>query len=157
MARSFLSIGRLVRHRLVSAASFGLRDWRVFVEALATLIVVKAGLHTVDFRRLLAWAGRVRGGTRIDQSRRNVERIAWLVEGASRLVFLRCLPRSLALMRVLARRGVATSMRIGVQTVDSELRAHAWIEWQGRALNDDERSLQKFAVFDRLPGDVSSV
>ena len=148
---------RLVRHRVVTVASFGLRDWQVFVEALATLLIVKVALHTMDFRRLMAWSRRVRGGTSIDLSRENVQRIAWLVQGASRLTCVRCLPRSLALTRVLARRGVATTMRIGVQTVDGELLAHAWVEWRGRALNDDERSLQEFAAFDNLRGDISSV
>lgn len=132
-----------------------MHDWRVFGEALATLVVVKVGLHTIDIRRLMAWAGRVRPG-RQEPSRDRVERIAWLVAGSSRLLFLVCLPRSLALMRVLARRGAATTLRIGVQTIDGELKAHAWVEWHGRALNDDQQSLQEFAVFEHLPGDVSS-
>jgi hypothetical protein len=144
-----------VRHRAVTVASFGWGDWRVFLEALVTLTAVKIALHTTDIRRIMAWAGRVRGAP-VDRPRPEVERIAWLVEGASRALFLRCLPRSLALKRVLARRSVATTMRIGVQTVDGELLAHAWVEWQGRPLNDDERSLEKFAVFDRLRGDASS-
>lgn len=144
-----------MRHRIGIVARFDLRDWSVFVEALATLLVVKAALYALDFRRTVAWAGRARAVAEIDPSRRAVERIAWLVAGASLLVGLRCLPRSLALTRLLARRGVATTLRIGVRTVDSELRAHAWVEWQGVALNDDERSLQEFAVFDRLQDDVS--
>jgi hypothetical protein len=146
---------RTFRHRVVIATSFSGRDWRVFLEALITLTVVKIALHTTDIRRNMAWAGRIRGAP-LDRSRQEVERIAWLVEGASRLLFLRCLPRSLALVRVLSRRNVAATMRIGVQTVNGKLLAHAWVEWQGRALNDDERSLQDFAAFEHLRGDASS-
>jgi Transglutaminase-like superfamily len=159
MARSLLpSVRRglrLLRHRLVLVASFGRRDWRVFGEALATLLVVKVAIHTVNLSRVMAWAGRVRGNV-VDLPAAEVDRLTWMVTGVSHTVFLHCLPRSLALSRVLARRGVATTLRIGVRTVDGELRAHAWVEWHGRPLNDDERSLREFAVFEDLSGNASS-
>ena len=45
----------------------------------------------------------------------------------------RCLMRSLVVLGLLARRGVATSLVIGVE-VDSGFAAHAWVEREGVAL-----------------------
>jgi hypothetical protein len=47
----------------------------------------------------------------------------------------RCLVRSLVLTRVLARRGIASTLIIGVQRGD-ELEAHAWVEYAGAPLLD---------------------
>lgn len=45
----------------------------------------------------------------------------------------RCLARSLVLLRLLARRGVRTSLLIGVAS-DPEFSAHAWVEHDSRPL-----------------------
>jgi hypothetical protein len=47
----------------------------------------------------------------------------------------RCLVRSLVLTRVLSRRGVASTLVIGVRRGD-ELQAHAWVEHKGIPLLD---------------------
>jgi hypothetical protein len=147
----------LWRTRLAKIAAFSARDWWVLLEAVVTLVVVQLALRIVDFPRLMAWASRVHADDGAGWSRQRIERVAWLVEVASRLIWLRCLPRSVALTRVLARRGVTTTVRIGVRTKDQTLFAHAWVECMGRALNDDERSLQQFAAFERALGSVSNV
>jgi hypothetical protein len=48
----------------------------------------------------------------------------------------RCLVRSLVLLRVLARRGVASTLVIGVRP-GSEFAAHAWVECAGDSLIPD--------------------
>ena len=144
------------RGRLGTAVSLRLDEWVVLVEAFATLLTVQAGLHAIGFPRIVAWASRVRPGAAGAGTRDRVARIAWLVDVASRTTGLRCLPRSLALTRVLTRRGVPATLRIGVRTVDGALLAHAWVESMGRALNDDERSLQQFTAFDRILSKVPS-
>lgn len=50
----------------------------------------------------------------------------------------RCLMQSLVLTAVLARRGIDTKLLIGVQP-GNEFRAHAWVEYCGRALLSDSR------------------
>ena len=63
----------------------------------------------------------------------------WHVAGATAKVMSllptdsRCLMRSLVLLRLLAVRGVATTLVIGVKT-DPGFAAHAWVEWQGAGL-----------------------
>jgi hypothetical protein len=49
---------------------------------------------------------------------------------------MNCLRRSLALHRLLARRGVASRLVIGVRRTEGGLEAHAWIESAGRVLGD---------------------
>jgi len=62
-------------------------------------------------------------------------RLAWIV---SRVLTLlptdsRCLIRSLTLTALLARRGIPTTVVIGVRT-EPEFAAHAWVEHDGEAL-----------------------
>lgn len=141
-----------LRTRLTVAASFGLDEWRVLIEAVATIVAAHVALRLVDLPRVVSWASRSRPPQVVGGSSRDIEYIARFVAVAGRLTGLQCLPRSLALKRMLARRGVATELRIGVRTEGGSLLAHAWVEWMGHALNDDEQSLQPFAVFDRPLG-----
>jgi hypothetical protein len=69
---------------------------------------------------------------------------------------MRCLARSLALARMLARRGLAADVRIGVQTADGRLTAHAWVEWMGLVLNDSPRHRQGFVPFESAIGNHSN-
>jgi hypothetical protein len=46
----------------------------------------------------------------------------------------RCLMRSLVLMSVLSRRGIESQLVIGVRSAGDEFAAHAWIEYEGKAL-----------------------
>jgi hypothetical protein len=49
-----------------------------------------------------------------------------------------CLPRGLCLRLLLARRGIAGILRIGVARDGERLLAHAWIEHDGRPLGEGE-------------------
>lgn len=59
-----------------------------------------------------------------------------------------CLIRSLVLQHLLSRRGIESNLRIGVQTQNGVLEAHAWIEKDGRPLNDREDISESFEVFE---------
>lgn len=158
MARSTLRrFSRRWGGRLGKAARFGLEDWALLAETLTTLLVVQVGMHVVPFPRLLAWARR--GGRRIEAPlpADRVYQLSWLVTAVARMLHLKCLAQSLGLLRVLARRGVATDLRIGVRTEHGQLKAHAWLEWNGCALNDTEDALEPFARFERVVGDTLHV
>ena len=60
-----------------------------------------------------------------------------------------CLTRSLYLQWLLARRGVPTDLRIGVQLSDGQLLAHAWVEYAGHPLNDAPDVAERYAPFER--------
>ena len=56
-----------------------------------------------------------------------------------------CLSRSLALEYLLARQGIGSQLQIGVRRAADALSAHAWIEVDGRALNDTPGVHREFA------------
>ena len=58
------------------------------------------------------------------------QRMAWLVDAADRYAPGRssCLRQSAALAWLLRRRGVSTSLRVGVAREGDELLAHSWLE-----------------------------
>ncbi|MGH8442327.1 MAG: lasso peptide biosynthesis B2 protein [Nevskiaceae bacterium] len=58
-----------------------------------------------------------------------------------------CLSQSLALWRLLHRRGVTSTLRIGARRSAAGLEAHAWIEHAGTPLNDARDVAQRFPPF----------
>lgn len=66
---------------------------------------------------------------------------------AHHLAPMTCLPRALALQRMLAYRGILSALRIGVRKDlggGSGIAAHAWIEVAGRALGEPEAIEERF-------------
>lgn len=61
-----------------------------------------------------------------------------------------CLERSLTLWWLLRRQGVGSDLRIGVRKEAGRFEAHAWVEYQGRALNDRDDVQRRFVPFDRV-------
>jgi Transglutaminase-like superfamily len=58
-----------------------------------------------------------------------------------------CLVRSAATTCLLRRHGVAAQLVIGAQQVP--FKAHAWVEVDGRVVNDKPYAAEKYAVLDR--------
>ncbi len=128
--------------------------------AAVWLLAVDLGLRVVGFARvrsLLRWASR--GGPSQqdpgDLSARwpEVEREARSVAVAARhhLYLMKCLTRSLVLQTLLARRGIASDLVIGVRKEGERFGAHAWVEWRGRPVAETESVGQRFATL-TLPG-----
>jgi hypothetical protein len=64
-----------------------------------------------------------------------------------------CLVRSLALLGVLRRSGIAAELRIGVGTTQPQLEAHAWVEVDGVPVNDAADIAARYPPFaGSLPG-----
>lgn len=79
-------------------------------------------------------------------------RITDLVAVAARhgLVRGNCLSRSLTLRRLLRRAGIEAQLRIGVRRGPGGLEAHAWLELEGRPLNDSADVALRYAPFPDL-------
>ena len=59
-----------------------------------------------------------------------------------------CLQESLTLWYLLRRQGIEAGLRIGVRKLADKFEAHAWVEWQGAALNQAEEMHQHYAAFE---------
>jgi len=55
-----------------------------------------------------------------------------------------CLHRSLALQRMLARRGVVTTLRVGIGRKPNLFPGHAWLERDGVVVNDDAEVVARY-------------
>jgi hypothetical protein len=63
-----------------------------------------------------------------------------------------CLKQSLALWWLLRLSGVESDLRIGVQKSPVGVEAHAWVECDGRPLNERDDVARRFLPFGRLFG-----
>lgn len=124
---------------------------RLLLRAGVLLPLVDLGLRVLGFtrvRRLLA-----RGTVPVAEApaaaegRNEAETLAWAVAVAARhhLYPMKCLPRSLVLWRMLARRGIPSELCIGVRHDERGFRAHAWVEHAGRPLGEGEDGARPYA------------
>lgn len=90
------------------------------------------------------------GSARWPMTHGQAARCGWIVNALARRLPSRpnCLARSLALLRVVRRRGADATLRIGVRLEDGKVAAHAWVEWDGHVLNDTREVLARFSAFD---------
>jgi hypothetical protein len=139
--------------RVGKARRFSATDWRLLAESVVTLVASAVVLRLIAFPRVVAWAKRPSCRHAASWSLGGVERAAWLVGLASRATHTQCLTRSITLTRVLARRGIASDLRIGVRADKQQFEAHAWVEWNGHVLHDRATALDKYSAFDTPIGD----
>jgi len=119
----------------------------LFLRACWMLVQVDLELRLRPWQRsherLAAWAAqrRASGGP-------PPVRLAWLVARAARNVPwpATCLRRSLVLWALLARAGEPAELRVGFRRERGVFEAHAWVEHQGRVLNDAPDVRERYAV-----------
>jgi hypothetical protein len=58
-----------------------------------------------------------------------------------------CLSQSLALVRLLREQGVTADLRLGARLTGTKFDAHAWVEYDGRVLNDTHDVHTRFTPF----------
>lgn len=82
---------------------------------------------------------------------------AHMVNAADRhgLIHPSCLVKSLTLWWLLGRRGIPSELRIGVRKEGGNLEAHAWVEREGKALNEPEERHHHYAAFDAALASLS--
>jgi len=128
---------------------------KLLAQAAVTLPLIGIGLFWPGFRRLHTWLSRwprlaVPPAAEASAGQWPKARVtARMVEVAARHNPFRllCLPRSLALWWLLRRQGIGSDLRIGVTPKESGLEAHAWVEYKGVALNDQDDVHERFAPF----------
>lgn len=136
------------------------RERRLVTQGAIVWSTAKLALRVVGFRKSSAILQRLTPRPEHVATEWTAEDEATRVERAQRLLELLvkwkpgiddCLPRSLLLRWLLGQQGVASELRIGARTVHGEMQAHAWIEYLGRPLNEDENVHERYAAFDQHP------
>ena len=117
-----------------------------FMTNFAVLAATDLSLRFLGFARSVRIARRLAGGgyKQNDNPRELVPAVCRRL--AMTAVFYpgraRCLEQSLALYVLLRRRGVPAELKLGVQPYP--FNAHAWVELQGVALNEEPETIQQF-------------
>jgi len=99
------------------------------VEAAAAVVAFDVAFRLFSSKTCLALLGR-KQSSQGGQQKVNLQRMAWLVDVADRYAPGKssCLRQTAALAWLLRRRGVATSLRIGVARQEGKFTAHSWLE-----------------------------
>ena len=114
---------------------------RILVQAWLLLLLADLALRLLPFTTVQHYCRRqhVPRGQGSANALPAATRIAWLVEKAGQYCPLgtSCLKEALVLSRLLAQRGVSTTLRIGVGHRAEAFAAHAWLEQDGRVILGD--------------------
>lgn len=128
------------------------RDRSLIVSALFLVGAIRLGLWLLPFQTLHRLLQKTtQTNTELQEvNQATVDRVAWAVVVASRYVpGARCLAQALATQVLLHRRGCPTNLRIGVaRGKEGQLRAHAWVESQGRIVIGN---LENMSIYTPLP------
>jgi hypothetical protein len=123
-------------------------DWLAFGQAWLLLLAADLALRLLPYRRVdRLFSSRRTAGSRESAAERVAARAAWATRAAAgrHLWPMRCLPQSLCLRWLLARRGLPAVLRLGVAREGDALAAHAWVELAGRPVGEAEESVAGFA------------
>lgn len=127
------------------------RQKRVLMMAALVIPLFRLALGTLGYARLCRMIDRPVAGPEPQMGERELAVFASCVNQATTVTIGtdNCLTRSLVLKWMLMRRGMATDLRIGVRTDRGTLSAHAWVEKNGKPINDRSDIGDDFAVFDQ--------
>lgn len=138
-------------------------QWRVLLTAPLVLLATWLSLRVRGYRATLDRARPVHASGFDRQAELQIAReTAYALSAAIKYGPWRprCLLRSLALMRYLGRRGISSSLRIGLPSGQAALNpdsapgfsAHAWVERDGIVVNDRDDVAAAYSPFDVPPG-----
>ena len=138
---------------MLNVRALGLREWLLLPLAVLLLTAVRVLLPRLGYRRVeallrpLAFTGRplpANAEARVASSVRVVDL------AVRRLPLqLTCLMRSLVLAALLRAQRVPVELRIGVRPGGAPLDAHAWVEYDGRPINETPEVVATFTTFSR--------
>lgn len=119
---------------------------RLLIEAMIVVPMTRVALTLVPFRlvhrAIAAVLRRQHSHAILPTAGPSAERIAWAVTAvAMRVPGGSCLTQAIAATLLLVRHGHAATLRLGVaKNDDGSLRAHAWVESDGRTILGDPRT-----------------
>jgi hypothetical protein len=126
----------------------------IFLRAALLFPVITVSLRLRGFRATQRWLQSRLGKPAAaplsaDAASAQIHMVSRMVLAAARHSFFAatCLERSLVLWWLLARRGVATQLRIGVRKAGEKFEAHAWVERNGVAIAEPEAAHLHYTPF----------
>ena len=139
---------------------------KLFFRAAALLPFVGMSLRTRGYKKTQVWLqkrleSRNVSARNAGSPRELVDKTCRMVRAAEHHGFGRstCLEESLALWYLLGRQNISSRIRIGVRRQAGKFEAHAWVEYEGAALNQSEELHRHYAPFesefDNLPAEKS--
>lgn len=154
LARFRARIRRFVRR------PFGQKS--LVLEAYALLFVARMAVLALPFKRVLAWSG-VQGVEMeaVEVDRRVLQQVYWAITTASRYGWWNCLclTQALAAKAMLRRRGLRSTMYLGLTRPGStKFSAHAWLRCGQTIITGAEgrRQFTVIAKFTELAGPAES-
>lgn len=139
---------RVWRHRFRKLSTLDALGWRELLQAQLELLVAQVVVWTRRRGRLVRTGDRIGGDVRPSTaSLAEARRLSLAVQRAGEHGVFRpsCLVRSVALQRMLGRRGHHGSrIRIGVLSQEHEFLAHSWVEYGELVLGDHPFHVQRF-------------
>ena len=132
------------------------REWRDLLLAQWELVASQRLVRTLPTGTLTSGEPRLVGERRAPgdpQRLTEARQLALAVTRASRhgLTRPQCLVRAMALSRLMERSGITGGViRVGVRRSDGEMQAHAWVEYAGEVLGDQEDHVGTFAELPNL-------
>jgi len=130
-----------------------IKNWLLAVEAALELMLMKVLVLLVPPARY-GWlvAGPAPGSTP-SWSKEAVRDLVWAVESVGQYASktFSCLPRALALQRMLCRRGLRGTVRFGVKKHNGVVLAHAWLVLDGYVLIGRLADLEEYMPFPEWP------
>ena len=126
-------------------ATLSAREWLDLFQAQWALILAQASLRSRPLGTLATPTTDV--GVADPSRMPEAKRVARAIVRSARFGVFRpqCLVRSIALSRMLEKRGIAGAMvRVGVRRTGSEFLAHAWVELDGQTLGDADEHVGTF-------------
>ena len=129
-------------------------EQRVLVKSAFLLVEVRLSLFIFPFRTLLNLLERAKSESRVANNVNGMtsDRIAWAVVVASRYIpFTKCLAQAIVTQILFARYGYTAQLHIGVAKDGRErLKAHAWVESQGRIVIGDLKDISRYSQLPSL-------
>lgn len=122
---------------------------------LATLLLADVALHAGGLKRAVRLARRLAGPAADPAASANPDLIQTTTHRLATAASLYprralCLEQSLSLHVLLGRRGIPTELKLGVHNLP--FYAHAWVEHQGRPINEREEFVRTLAPFPSVEG-----
>lgn len=137
-----------MKFRRNSRPLFSLQNWLLLFQAWLLLLVVDVALRILPFHVVQSWLKPPKQATATpaEQAEAVIRRTSDFVGRAARhhLYPMTCLRRSMVLHWFLSRHGIATELLFGVRREQEKLQAHAWLEYQGQPIGEEESPTNQY-------------